>query len=175
MSIGKINLFLLKLLNLFLALHQKRRTTLPSFLLARTEKGRCDCIASSFFLKPTDLNDWRRSPADPPRSRPSGRRRRCAVQAFWPLAKTLAQAEFTSAEHCNRRRVKAAKPKSKTKSSCFRNCFLFWGRQHNYNLRPDPLEAVTRRTVKNSKRTTPFGVVLRMVETTELESVTFRV
>ena len=119
MSIGKINLFLLKLLNLFLALHQKRRTTLPSFLLARTEKGRCDCIASSFFLKPTDLNDWRRSPADPPRSRPSGRRRRCAVQAFWPLAKTLAQAEFTSAEHCNRRRVKAAKPKSKTKSSCF--------------------------------------------------------
>lgn len=119
MSIGKINLFLLKLLNLFLALHQKRRTTLPSFLLARTEKGRCDCIASSFFLKPTDLNDWRRSPADPPRSRPSGRRRRCAVQAFWPLAKTLAQAEFTSAEHCNRRRVKAAKPpKPKTTKIC---------------------------------------------------------
>ena len=51
MSIGKINLFLLKLLNLFLALHQKRRTTIPSFLFARTKKGRCDCIASSFFLK----------------------------------------------------------------------------------------------------------------------------
>ena len=54
MSIGKINLFLLKLLNLFLALHQKRR------------------------------------------------------------------------------RVETAKPsKPKTKSSCFRNCFLFWWRQHN--------------------------------------------
>ena len=173
MSIGKINLFLLKLLNLFLALHQKRRTTIPSFLLSRTEKRKMRLHRIFLLLK---NNDWRRSPADPPRSRPSGRRRRCAVQAFWPLAKTLAQAEFTSAEHCNRRRVKAAKPpKPKTKSSCFRNCFLFWWRQQNSNLRPDPLEAVARRTVKNSKRTTPFGVVLRMVETTELESVTFRV
>ena len=34
-----------------------------------------------------------------PPNRPSGRRRFCAVQAFWPKAKTLAQAEFTSAEH----------------------------------------------------------------------------
>ena len=33
-----------------------------------------------------------------PPNRPSGRRRFCAVQAFWPKAKTLAQAEFTSAE-----------------------------------------------------------------------------
>ena len=31
--------------------------------------------------------------------RPPGRRRFCAVQAFSPQAKTLAQAEFTSAEH----------------------------------------------------------------------------
>lgn len=28
-----------------------------------------------------------------------GRRRFCAVQVFWPKAKTLAQAEFTSAEY----------------------------------------------------------------------------
>ena len=32
-------------------------------------------------------------------------RRLCAVQAFWPEAKTLAQAEFISAEHCDHRRV----------------------------------------------------------------------
>ena len=131
MSIGKINLFLLKLLNLFLALHQKCRTTISSFLFSRTEKRKMRLHRIFLLLK---NNDWRRSPAEPPRSRPSGRRRRCAVQAFWPLSKTLAQAEFTSAEHCNRRRVKAAKPpKPKTKSSCFRNCFLFWWRQQNSN------------------------------------------
>ena len=31
--------------------------------------------------------------------RPSGPRRFCAVQVFWPKAKTLVQAEFTSAGH----------------------------------------------------------------------------
>ena len=31
--------------------------------------------------------------------RTSGPRRFCAVQVFWPKAKTLAQAEFTSAGH----------------------------------------------------------------------------
>ena len=35
---------------------------------------------------------------EPPNG-PSGPRRFCAVQAFWPAAKTLAQAEFISAEH----------------------------------------------------------------------------
>lgn len=125
MSIGKINLFLLKLLNLFLALHQKCRTTISSFLFSRTEKRKMRLHRIFLLLK---NNDWRRSPAEPPRSRPSGRRRRCAVQAFWPLSKTLAQAEFTSAEHCNRRRVKAAKPpKPKTKSVAFATAFCFGG------------------------------------------------
>ena len=34
-------------------------------------------------------------------NRPSGRRSFCAVQAFSPLVKTLAQGEFTSPEHSN--------------------------------------------------------------------------
>ena len=34
-----------------------------------------------------------------PPNRPSGRRRFCAVQAFWPKAKTLAQGNFISPEH----------------------------------------------------------------------------
>ena len=33
------------------------------------------------------------------KKRPSGRRRFCAVQVFWPKAKTLVQAEFTSTGH----------------------------------------------------------------------------
>lgn len=48
--------------------------------------------------------------------RPSGPRRFCAVQVFWPKAKTLAQGEFTSPEHFNHRRVErptGAKPKRK--------------------------------------------------------------
>ena len=61
MSIGKINLFLLKLLNLFLALHQKCRTTIPSFLFSRTEKRKMRLHRIFLLLK---NNDWRRSPAE---------------------------------------------------------------------------------------------------------------
>lgn len=66
--------------------------------------------------------------------------RTTAIPAFWPaaqvrrtsvlpLAKTLAQAEFTSAEHCNHRRVEAAKsPESKQKRQLQKQLpFLFGG------------------------------------------------
>ena len=40
-----------------------------------------------------------RTVAREPPNGPSGPRRFCAVQAFWPKAKTLAQGEFISPEH----------------------------------------------------------------------------
>ena len=45
--------------------------------------------------------------------RPSGPRRFCAVQVFWPKAKTLVQAEFTSAGHVKSSRyaIKITTPK----------------------------------------------------------------
>ena len=53
-----------------------------------------------------------------PLNLPSGRRRFCGVQVFSPKAKTLAEAEFISAEHSNHRRVERANgllnPKRKT-------------------------------------------------------------
>ena len=57
---------------------------------------------------------------------PSGRRRFCAVQAFSPQAKTLAQGEFISPEHFKSKggaALRAVKPKKK--DICNADVFLF--------------------------------------------------
>ena len=53
--------------------------------------------------------------------------------------------------------------------------FQVWWRQQNWNQRPDPLEGVSRRTKEKSKNKNLKRNVSGLVETTELESVTFRV
>ena len=72
-----------------------------------------------FLLEGTvkiDILKSRKGIGEPP-NRPSGRRRLCAVRGF-AAGKTSAEAEFTSAEHLNRRRVKPPSgrrnPKRKT-------------------------------------------------------------
>ena len=66
-----------------------------------------------------------------PHNQPSGRRRFCGVQAFSPKAKTLAEAEFISAEHLNHRRVERANgprnPKRKTRHMSYVVSFFLEG------------------------------------------------
>ena len=63
-----------------------------------------------------------------PLSWPSGGWRLCAVQAFSPQAKILAQAEFISAEHLNHRRVEPpfGRRNPKEKDTCFADVLFFW-------------------------------------------------
>ena len=61
-----------------------------------------------------------------PHNRPSGRRRFCGVQAFSPKAKTLAEAEFISAEHLNHRRVERANgPRNQKRKTRHMSCLSF--------------------------------------------------
>ena len=53
-------------------------------------------------------------------------RRVCAVQAFLPQAKILAEAEFTSAEHFKHRRVKAASGRRNPQKRTSRGCPFLW-------------------------------------------------
>jgi len=120
-------------------------------------------------------NDWRRSPAEPPRSRPSGRRRRCAVQAFWPLAKTLRRQNslLSSTVIAGGWRRQSRNPKQKAVAFATAFCFGVDNITKICDLtrwRRSPAERS-----RIAKEPHLLGVVLRMVETTELESVTFRV
>ena len=53
-------------------------------------------------------------------------RRVCAVQAFLPQAKILAEAEFTSAEHFNHRRVEAASGRRNPQKRTSIGCPFLW-------------------------------------------------
>ena len=72
-----------------------------------------------------------------PHNRPSGRRRFCGVQAFSPKAKTLAEAEFISAEHLNHRRVERANgPRNPKQKDILSDVLSFWYGWRDSNPRP---------------------------------------
>ena len=71
-------------------------------------------VASDMSLA-TSWHERSKSIFRPALNGPSGPRRVCAVQAFWPKAKTLAQGEFISPEHWNQNGWSDQRERKKTR------------------------------------------------------------
>ena len=81
-------------------------------------------------------------------------RRVCAVQAFLPQAKILAEAEFTSAEHFKHRRVKAASGRRNPQKRTSRGCPFLWKGQ---TVSRTPFRSALKTKSQPSPRHGPSG------------------
>ena len=93
----------------------------------KARRKRYDACGELEGVGKIDILKSRKSVGEP-LNRPSGGWRLCAVQAFSPQAKILAQAESISAEHLNHRRVEPpfGRRNPKEKDICFADVLFFW-------------------------------------------------
>ena len=113
-------------------------------------------VASDMSLA-TSWHERSKSIFRPALNGPSGPRRVCAVQAFWPKAKTLAQGEFISPEHWNQNGWSDQRERNPKRKTRLWRVFLFGTpegtrtpslQNRNLTLYPIALQARTKHLFK---------------------------